>query len=151
MWLLSSTETKQINVKKGSERGVERDRRCPMDLLRELENDIDKKRRDLEFAEFSMQVPSSQAISLSCDYMEYLIGGTKEEVSNVHNKENLTFAFQLALQKVIDKYGKCIKTNPERKSPCNAECSGLSQGASPSLEFTHLKLGTGVGAPSEVQ
>jgi hypothetical protein len=61
-----SNETKQLHCRKTiTDRGDRDDRctekeldnrkKCPQDLLRDLECEIDKKRSDLEFAEFSMQ------------------------------------------------------------------------------------------------
>jgi hypothetical protein len=47
-----STETKQMH---NSTRENNK-KKCPTDLLRELETDIDRKRHDLELAEFSMKV-----------------------------------------------------------------------------------------------
>lgn len=50
---LQPTETKQLHVPKSNEK--DKNKR-PQDILREFECDLDQKRRDLEYAEFSMQV-----------------------------------------------------------------------------------------------
>lgn len=50
---LQPTETKQLHVPKSNEKDKNK---CPQDILREFECDLDQKRRDLEYAEFSMQV-----------------------------------------------------------------------------------------------
>lgn len=50
---LQPTETKQLHVPKSNEMDKNK---CPQDILQEFECDLDKKRRDLEYAEFSMQV-----------------------------------------------------------------------------------------------
>jgi hypothetical protein len=57
-----STETKQMH---NSTRENNK-KKCPTDLLRELETDIDRKRHDLELAEFSMKVSKTYNLLFGC-------------------------------------------------------------------------------------
>lgn len=77
-----------------------------------------------------------------------------------HRKLVETFMMCICLpwfahQKVIDKYGKCNKSGSERGNNfciTNGPPPSCPQnnGNNTSLEFTHLKVGNAIGAPSEV-